>query len=86
MKNVWLFLLCYTILTNCRVPEDPFKRPKIDPIVMNGDGTGFRNGEIIEDTTNTLGVYPDEYLELLDHCEDKEFRLHTCIRFPRRCK
>lgn len=72
-------------LTNCRVPNDPFNRPKVDPVIMNGDGTGFRNGELVEDTTNMVGTEPDKYLLLVDHCEDVEFRLYTCLKYPRRC-
>ncbi len=87
MKIAWLFLLCFTsLISSCDSPEDYFKRPDIPPTIMNGDGTGFRNGEFIEDTTNYIGVDADEYIELEEYIDDLEVRLYTCIRSRRRCK
>lgn len=86
MKIGWPFLLCFMILISCNTPEDYFKRPDVPPTILNGDGTGFRNGEIVEDTTNFIAVNPDEYIELEEYIDDLEYRLFICIKYRRRCK
>jgi|ETNvirome_6_1000_1030641.scaffolds.fasta_scaffold00968_2 hypothetical protein len=87
MKTAWLILLCCTILiSSCDTPEEYFKRPDIPPTLLNGDGTGFRNGELIENTTNYIAVDPDEYIELEEYIDDIELRLYTCLKSRRRCK
>jgi len=81
-------LVCYLLITviaaSCRVPTDPFQRPKITPTIM-GNCTGFQNGKPI-DATNFIGVDTESYNELEKFYEDLEYRLYICKRFPRRCK
>lgn len=86
MKTVNSFLLFLVIIltVSCRVPEDPFNRPKIVPAIVN-NCSGFRNGEEI-DVTNFLAVDHLEYEQLQSFYEDVEFRLYICNRSRRRFK
>lgn len=87
MKIGWPYLLCCMILTSsCNTPEDYFKRPKIDPTILNGDGTGYKAGVLVEDTTNFLAVDSYEYLELEEYIDDLEYRLFICLKYPKRCR
>jgi hypothetical protein len=86
MNARFYLLFCLILISSCQTPKDPFNRPKIEPTIANGDGTGFRDGEFIPDTTNMLCVDPNEYSTLYDFWDDIEFRLYICTRYPRRCK
>lgn len=83
-NNLALFLLIILALSSCRVPNDPFNRPKPIPTIMS-NCSGFRDGEIV-DATNFIGVNADEYKALEEFYEDIEYRLYICKRFPRRCR
>ena len=87
MLNVRQFLLLLVTFTivSCKTPAEYFNRPVIHPTIMNGDGTGYKNGELIEDTTNMIGITPEEYDIMLEYYDDKEFRLMVCLKYPKRC-
>ena len=74
------------LLASCQTPNDPFNRPKISPCISNGDGTCFKNGELIEDTTNWLMINTDEYDQLYEYYDDIELRLYICKKYRKKCK
>lgn len=77
------FLLLCLVLTSCRtqVPRQYFNRPEYDPTISNGDGTGYRNGELVDSTENMLCIEPTKYQKLEEYWIDKEYRLYVCLRF-----
>ncbi len=82
LVSFWLMLIA---AISCRLPNDPFNRPKITPTIANNDGTGFRNGERVE-VVNMVCVAADEQFELENYYDDKEYRLQICLLYPKRCK
>lgn len=80
MKN--LFYIFIVIFISCRsqAPRQYFNRPIVKPTIANGDGTGYRDGELV-DTTNMICAPPLEYNLIEDYFIDKETRLYFCLRF-----
>jgi len=73
-KN-YLYCFIFIILISCQTVGDVFHRPKIDAMIANGDGTGYRNGELIEDTTNMMCITTGEYDVMYSFYDD-----------PKRCR
>ena len=84
MKKEKLFqlLLLVSIACSCRsqAPRQYFNRPEFAPTIANGDGTGFKNGELVE-TKNMICIEPYSFSELEAYWIDKETRLYFCLRF-----
>jgi len=55
-------------------------------MIANGDGTGYRNGELIEDTTNMMCITTGEYDVMYSFYDDIEYRLYICTKYPKRCR
>ena len=86
VKNFRYFFISIILASCDSVPNNYFKRPEISPIISNGDGTGFRNGELVPDLTNNLCITPKEYNELYEFYDDIELRLYICLKYNRRCR
>lgn len=85
MKEKFLVLFLMMLLTiSCNTPSNFFNRPKVTPTI-NGNCSGFRNGEMI-DATNYISVSPDEYELLNEYFDKREYCNYICIKYPKRCK
>lgn len=84
MKIVKCFqlLLLVLIVCSCRsqAPRQYFNRPQVTPVIANGDGTGFKDGELVS-TKNMICSEPNNYQKIEDYFIDKETRLYFCLRF-----
>lgn len=83
-NNYLLYFLILITLFSCKLPSDPFNRPKISPTI-NSNCTGFQNGEMI-DATNFISVSTDDYDLLQTYYDDIEYRLYICKKYKKRCK
>lgn len=87
MKIAGHFLFYFLILTSCRTPSQIeiakfANRPMVnDPCISNGDGTCYRNGELIEDTLNYAEGPIEDYDKMLDHVERLEKYYYYCKKF-----
>jgi len=77
---------------SCQTPDarrisEYVGRPEFSPAcISNGDGTCYKDGELLEDTTNFLMTDGEEYGRLVDHLENVERRLYICLKYRRRCR
>ena len=82
MKKERFLVLFSLIFLSCNTPSRYFSRPSISPTIANGDGTGYRNGELVN-TTNMICVSPNDYTVIEDYFDDKEYRLYICLKYNR---
>lgn len=87
MKIEKFYLLFFLIFLSCRTPSQReiaqySNRPKIkDPCLSNGDGTCYRNGELVEDTLNYIMGDYDDYNKITCHLMELEKFYFNCKKF-----
>ena len=87
MKIEKLFPFFCLILISCQTPtqieiSQYAGRPIVnDPCISNGDGTCYRNGELIENTENFLMGEIDDYNPMQSHVEKLEKFYYYCTKF-----
>jgi hypothetical protein len=62
-----------------------FNRPDFKACISNGDGTSECDSETI-DNMNHITIDIDKFEEIYNYCEDKEYRLFICLKYPKQCK
>ena len=88
MKNAKYYLLFLLILISCRTPSTGDiarfnNRPQVnDPCISSGDGTCFRNGELIN-SQNMLCGEPDDYFTIENYIDLLEKYRYYCKKYDR---
>jgi len=67
-----------------------FGRPDLPECFANGDGTAMCYGKegmySIEYTMNYSMLSIDDTIRAKEYCQDKEYRLYVCLKYPSKCK
>ena len=73
------------LIASCQTPKEYFERPSFSTCINNGDGTMECGGDN-RPSINAICSEPDDFNEIYNYYDDKEYRLFICLKYPSKCR